>query len=492
MRTPRVTVIGSGAGGLAAAIDLARQGIAVTMLEKAAGPGGKIRTDTAGIDAGPTVLTMRWVFDSLFQDAGASLDDHLTLHPAEILARHAWSETERLDLFADIKRSTDAVGAFAGAAEATGYQAFCARAKRVFETLEQPFMKAQKPSVMSLTAAAGPSRLLGISAFATLWKALGEHFHDPRLRQLFGRYATYSGSSPFQAPATLMLIAHAEQRGVWLVQGGMIRLAAALADLAAQLGVTAHYDSPVAEILVRGGRAIGVALANGEQIAADAVVCNADSAALAAGALGIAAMSAVAADYPAGQSLSAITWTMLATTAGFPLDRHNVFFNRDYAAEFDALFRHRRVAAEPTVYVCAQDRGMPGPQPDGATDLDKPERLLVLINAPAGLHLQNAEIDRCATRTFDMMRRCGLTLRPELSTVTTPAQFAVLFPATRGALYGQAMHGAMAAFRRPGSRSALPGLYLAGGSVHPGPGVPMAVLSGRLAAESLLRDLTSA
>ncbi|MGD0109573.1 MAG: NAD(P)-binding protein, partial [Rhodopila sp.] len=219
MRTPRVTVIGAGAGGLAAAIDLARSGAAVTVLERAATPGGKIRQSQVagvGVDAGPTVLTMRWVFDALFSDAGTSLASHLTLHPTELLARHAWSGTERLDLFADIGRSADAIGRFAGSAEAAGYRSFCARAQRVYRTLEGPFIRAPRPTAVSLAAASGVSEMFSISPFATLWKALGDHFRDPRLRQLFGRYATYSGSSPFQSPATLMLIAHVEQQGVWL------------------------------------------------------------------------------------------------------------------------------------------------------------------------------------------------------------------------------------------------------------------------------------
>ena len=488
VRTPHVAVIGAGAGGLAAAIDLARQGIAVTVLEKEASPGGKIRVDHAGIDSGPTVLTMRWVFESLFADAGCTLSDHLNLHPAEVLARHAWSHDERLDLFADGERSAEAIGDFAGRSEADGFRSFCARAQRVYRTLEGPFMRAQKPSALSLAAGTGLSSMLGISPFTTLWQALGEHFRDPRLRQLFGRYATYSGSSPFQAPATLMLIAHVEQQGVWLVQGGMIRLAQAFAGVAERLGASIRVDAPVAEIVVRSGRAVGVVLASGERIETDAVVCNSDHAALVTGMLGQAVATAVGAS-KAERTLSAITWTLQAVTEGFPLDRHNAFFGRDYAAEFDAILRRGAITDEPTVYVCAQDR------PGGAGD-GEAERLLILINAPANGDRDGfspKELEQCESRTFGLLERCGLTVhrRPEAMTVTTPMEFSRLFPATGGALYGAAVHGSMAAFRRPGSRSRLPGLYLAGGSVHPGPGVPMAVLSGRLAAASLLRDLTS-
>ncbi len=202
--TPRVVIIGAGVGGLAAAIDLARRGAAVTLLERQARPGGKVRQLAAGatgIDGGPTVFTMRWVFESLFADAGSALADHLTLHPLDLLARHAWSESERLDLFADVGRTADAIGDFAGRAAAEGYRAFCARAARVYDALEPAFISAERPSVLSLVGGMGLrglSALLAGSPFATLWHALGEHFPDARLRQLFGRYATYSGSSPFQ------------------------------------------------------------------------------------------------------------------------------------------------------------------------------------------------------------------------------------------------------------------------------------------------------
>ena len=490
-QTPHVIVIGAGAGGLSAAIDLARRGVTVTVLEKAAYPGGKIRVDAAGIDSGPTVLTMRWVFDTLFADAGTNLDDHLALHPADLLARHAWSQAETLDLFADIDRSTDAIAALSGRTEAEAFRAFCDRAQRVYRTLEAPFMRAQKPTALSLATGTSLTAMLGISPFSTLWQALGKHFHDPRLRQLFGRYATYSGSSPFQAPATLMLIAHVEQQGVWLVRGGMVQVARALSAVATKLGATMRLEAPVAKITTDSKGATGVVLANSERIEADAVICNADYAALAIGAFGPAAIRAVPTAPPDGRSLSAVTWTLSTTTHGFPLARHNVFFGRDYASEFDAVFRRGRLPIEPTVYVCAQDRGHPGAQPNG-TD----EKLLVLINAPANGDrggIPTSEIEQCATRTFSLLERCGLTMlcQPEAMTVTTPTEFEKLFPATGGALYGQAVHGSMAAFRRPGSRSAIPKLYLAGGSVHPGPGVPMAVLSGRLAAESLLQDLTS-
>jgi len=496
VRTSRVAVIGAGVAGLVTALELAAQGLDVTVIERAAAPGGKMRQVAIGdarIDAGPTVFTMRWVFEEVFAAAGASLADHVTLVPAETLARHAWSDHERLDLFADIDRSADAIGAFAGAAEAKGYRAFTERARQIYRTVEGPFIRNARPSPLALVRDGGIGGLSGlwsIAPFATMWRELGNYFHDPRLRQLFGRYATYCGSSPFLAPATLMLVAHVEQDGLWLVEGGMHQVAVALARLAQARGATFRYGAEAAEVLTAGGRVTGVRLANGERIEADAVVVNADAAAVATGMLGRGIAGAVPKLPRSARSLSAVTWSLVAETEGFPLLRHTVFFSRDYPAEFNDIFRLGRLPAEPTVYICAQDRNDTGVFRGG------PERLLCLVNAPAegdARPFDASEIELCERRTFALLTRCGLTVhrRPEATVVTTPTQFDQMFPATGGALYGLAQHGWKASFSRPGAKTKIPGLYLAGGSAHPGAGVPMAALSGRIAAAALLADRAS-
>lgn len=490
MRPPRVIVVGTGIGGLAAALDLAANGLDVTVLEKASEPGGKMRQVAAGpalIDAGPTVFTMRWVFEELFAAAGARLEDCVTLRPADTLARHAWTDGTMLDLFSDADRSADAIGRFAGAREAKGYLDFCARAQRIYETLEGPFIRAQRPNVITLGRdVRNLCDLWSITPFKTLWRALGEHFRDPRLRQLFGRYATYCGSSPFAAPATLMLVAHVEREGVWLPEGGMHRVATAVAQLAKERGAAIRYRSSVREVTTRGAKVSGVVLESGEQLEADAIVLNADVSAIADGTLGRSVGAAGARVSRNERSLSAITWMMLAEVDGFPLTRHNVFFSDDYPTEFDDIFQRRRVPEQPTVYVCAQDR-------DDSASARGPERLLCLINAPPDGDTKDftTEIEPCASRTFALLDRCGLTIRRQAEAISTPTEFNQMFPGTGGALYGMASHGWMASLRRPGSRTRIPGLYLAGGSAHPGPGVPMAALSGRLAAASVLADFAS-
>ena len=495
MGTQRVLVVGAGAAGLSAALLLAARGMDVLVLEAAEGPGGKLReVQVAGQaqDAGPTVFTMRWVFEQLFDDVGASLATHLPLRQVDTLARHAWDDGSRLDLFADPQQSADAIGRFSSAQEAQRYQAFCARARRIYQTLEKPFMCASRPNPVSLAQRVGWRNLPDLAAiapFERMWGALGAYFHDPRLRQLFGRYATYCGSSPYLAPATLMLVAHAEQAGVWTVDGGMHRIAVSMADLLTRLGGQIRYASPVAQLLVRQGRICGARLASGETLECAAAVFNGDTAALAQGLLGDAVQRAVPPTPASARSLSALTWNLVTPAAGFPLARHTVFFSSNYADEFDRILGASRLPQDPTVYICAHDR-------DGAGDTPVvgAERLMCLVNAPAAADtrpLSEADIASCQERMLARLARCGLRLYADPANMvrTSPADFHRLFPASGGALYGRASHGWRSSFTRPAARSAVQGLYLAGGSVHPGPGVPMAVLSGRIAAASLVQDL---
>jgi 1-hydroxycarotenoid 3,4-desaturase len=487
----RVVVIGAGMAGLVSALQLAAQGLDVTVLEAASTPGGKIRqplVDGAAIDSGPTVFTMRWVFDEILASVGTRLEAELDITPLAVLARHFWDGGESLDLFADPRQSVDAVGRFAGAAEARRFEQFCRTAKEVYQALEGPFIRSGSPTVMGLGGALGArglATLARIGPMSSLWDSLGRHFQDPRLRQLFARYATYCGSSPWQAPATLMLIAQVELDGVWSVRGGMHELAKCLARLAQARGARLRWGCRCQQIELSQGRVSAVLTDQGERLPADSVVFNGDLAALREGLLGAGVRSA-APGKAAPRSLSALTWSIHAPTQGPPLDRHNVFFQADYASEFQDIFSAGRLPRRPTVYVCAQDRGT-GEVPAGA------ERLLCLVNAPAfgdqASGPQNEqELQQCQTTSFDLLRRCGLTIEAQAHQIlrTTPQDFHRMFPATGGALYGQATHGWMSAFSRPGASSPVAGLYLAGGSIHPGPGVPMAALSGRLAAAALM------
>ena len=516
--SPHVAIIGAGVGGLAAAIRLAAAGMRITVFERGLTIGGKARSETLDgrtFDTGPTVVTLPHVFEALFAAAGESLHDHVHLTPAEVLSRHFWAGGTRLDLFADVQRSRSAIDDVFGAREAEGFDRFVRHARRVYQIVERPFMGGQRPTLTGTLREFGVSALpdlFRIDGLRSLWTALGDFFDAPQLRQLFARYATYVGSSPFKAPATLAVIAGVELAGVYCVEGGIRRLIAALSALAERLGVEFRLGTGVESLTVREGRVRGLRLDSGAEVTADAIIHAGDAGALTTGLLGPEVADAIS--LAGERALSAVTLAGLGTVIDAELSHHNVFFAADPAAEFGALFDDRAVPADPTLYLCAQDR----PPRSQVPPIGSPERMLALINAPAlpagdsppcppqptdvpraarsrsssSWTSMPSTLDACETWMRRRLAGAGVEMDPKATTLRRgPADWASLYPGTGGSLYGQASHGWRQAFLRPGARTRLPGLYLAGGSVHPGAGLPMAASSGARAAEALWVDLHS-
>lgn len=508
----RIIVIGAGIAGLAAALrlsDFARDtGREVLVLERHSAPGGKMRTlpSAAGpVDAGPTVLTMRHVFDDLFAQASTRLEDHITLIPQSILARHWWPDGSSLDLHADPDASAAAIRKFAGPKAEKEFHAFSKRAAQLYRAFDGPMMQAPEPSLPAVTSHVmrNPSLISAMAPQSSLAEMLSRQFSDPRLAQLFGRYATYVGGSPYRSPAILALIWQAEAAGVWCVKGGMHNLARAIAALAAQRGVRFQYDAHVSRIEAKAGQVHAVHLQDGTRIAAETVLFNGDPRALATGAVGADVCGVAAPTRSAARSLSAQVWSFAAKPSGLDLVHHNVFFCTDPRAEFVALEAGQQ-PTDPTLYICAEDRGQDTAPPPL-------ERFEIIANAPPVLrpdqpadHSQTQnqslapmitpeDFSICQTRTFQTLARFGLTFQtlPGPEALTTPEGFNRLFPASTGSLYGQSPHGMMAAFQRPTARTKIKGLYLAGGGTHPGAGVPMATLSARHAAAAIRSDLSS-
>jgi 1-hydroxycarotenoid 3,4-desaturase len=485
-----VVVIGAGIGGLSAALRLANRGLSVEVVEMAGGPGGKMRTrsSVAGpVDIGPTVMTMRHVFDELFAEAGTRLEDHVTLHADTILARHWWPDGSSLDLHADPELSATAIRDFAGPKAESAFRRFSDKARRLFEAFDGPVMQEPVPKLGALTAHVmrTPALIPAMAPGLTLAQKLRMQFSDPRLQQLFGRYATYVGGSPYLSPAILGLIWHSEARGVWAIEGGMHRLAEALHGLAAAQGVSFRFNARADRIEIQDGRCAAVHLADGTRLRADTVLFNGDPKALHDGLLGSGPRTAVPKRAVTERSLSAFVWGFAAEPVGVDLVHHNVFFCADPKVEFGDIAKGR-MPRDATLYVCAQDRG-------GAARPEGPERFEIIMNGPPGHKATDEERRTCRTRTFASLEKMGLRFSPvpDDRHLTTPADFDRDFPASDGSLYGRSPHGMMATFHRPGARTTIPGLYLCGGGTHPGAGIPMACLSGKHAAAAIMSDLAS-
>jgi 1-hydroxycarotenoid 3,4-desaturase len=485
----RILIIGAGIGGLAAGVRLAASGRRVEILERHDWAGGKMRTlpsSTGPVDAGPTVLTLRGVFDDLFACAGTRLADHVTLQPLPLLARHFWTDGTRLDLCAEADANRAAITAAFGSDAGTDFARFERETRALFRAFEAPVMRAPAPSFLRSAQAAlrAPRLSPWLVPGRTLDAMLRARFREPRLQQLFGRYATYVGGNPLRAPAVLGLIWQAEGAGVWAVRGGMAALARALVKVFEGLGGQIHYGAEVSEILTEKGAVRGVRLADGVDLPCAQIVHNGDPAALGH----MLPKPPLGSRQTQPRSLSAQVWTLAAQVG---VDRigpadlayHNVFFGDDPEQEFGPLARGQ-MPTSPTIYICAQDRATTCP-----TGL---ERFQFILNAPALSAKPQPKDAPCPLHPFDRLAQFGLTLTPRAAatthTLTRPQDFAGLFPHSQGALYGLSPDGPMATFQRPVTQTKIKGLYLAGGGVHPGAGVPMAALSGQHAATALLSD----
>ncbi len=500
----RVVVIGGGIGGLATAIRLLGLGYAVTVLERATTPGGKMRQIIVGgksFDGGPSVLTMPWVLDELCESAGVQRRDLIEISPLEPLCRHFFADGTQLDLFNDepadgqcstdasFSRSTEEIRRVLGRQSADEYVRFRRHAARIFRAVERPFLRNPIPSnplgLIFLNRFSDVTGLWKIDARRSLWQALCGFFSDERLRVLFARYATYSGADPFLAPGTLAVIPHVEQGfGVFSVRGGMYRVATALAELVIRLGGEIRYGADVERLILdEKGKRIASAQVGGERLDADVFVANCDVPQLYSRMLdGTQVADELRHRYDKlTPSLSAVLHLAVAEdAASLPLCHHNVFFSSDYRREFVELLDGP--PSDPTVYLCNPDFG------------HSSQRWFFLTNAPP-LPREDEQsnqrrwdddfVNLCRQRVVDKLARHRFDYSRHVTTecAVTPDDFARLFPASRGAIYGAAASSKMAAFRRPPNEvPGLANLFCVGGSTHPGAGVPMVMLSAQIVA----------
>lgn len=489
-------MIGAGVGGLAAAIRLGAAGHDVVVLERSSRAGGKLDERSVGgftWETGPSLLTLPGVFRELATVAGRDLDELITLRRLDPVCRYRFVDGTGFDHCAAL---ADAVAEVEALSPGAGPQwaAFMRHAASVWEVAEHTFFAGAMASPLRLLRRMrSPRDLVAIDPLRTLHRRATAAFHDPRLVRYVDRYATYSGSSPFAAPATLACIAHLEQElGAWYVDGGLGRLAEALVELAVGVGVEVRTGAEVASVEHDGRRVTGVSLDGGETVTADGVIANADALHLYRDLLPHRRARRRAEAAPRSSSGFALLLGVAGETDG--LAHHNVSFPADTAAEFEALFDGRRVA-DPTVYVCASSTTDPTRAPDGH------ENWFVLVNAPAGptdsppgtsTPRSEQGWDSYGDHVLEVMAGRGWDLSGRIvhREDITPADIERRYRTPGGAIYGTSSNGPLAAFLRPGNRGPLDGLYLCGGSSHPGGGLPLVAISGRIAADLCLDDLS--
>ena len=491
MSKKKLAVIGAGLGGLSAAIRLAHAGYAVDLYDQQPIVGGKAGTRSIGgyrFDTGPSLLTMTAVFEQLFDEVGQRLADHLRFIPLAPICNYFFPDGTRLFSYSERER-------FGGEIEtktldsAHALERYLAYGRSIYENTAELFLwnsLHELSSYLKLFSLKSLLNLGKIDALRSMDAANRSFFRDPRMVQLFNRAATYNGSSPYKVPATLNIIPYVEYAlGGFAVEGGIYAIPAALGELAAKLGVRLILDTRVERILHRGRRVNGIRV-GGENLDYHIVVSNADVLRTYEDLLGDP-QAPLALRYkrlePSSSGL-VFFWGMKQSNS--ELGVNNIFFSDDYPQEFRDLFVERRCPADPTVYVNITSKVTPGDAPE------RGENWFVLINAPyeAGQEWPG-EVAASRQRVLSRVQQAlGRSVEGAIATeeVMSPPDIRSKTGSRLGSLYGISSNTSMAAFLRHPNRSRrYRGLYLCGGSVHPGGGMPLAVLSGKIASDLIQR-----
>ena len=496
----RIIVIGAGVGGLSVAARAAVKGHSVLILEQGTRTGGKLHThrhEGFAFDTGPSLFTLPAVYRDLFLKTGAALEDSVDLQEVEPGFFYRFADGSEVVLpGVGVGRAASAIGDALGGQAGDQWLEVMRRAGQMWQLTRAPLLQSPLDgwrSAARLTRSVGDVRTSGP---LTSLRGLGRrHFTDPRLVTLLDRYATYTGSDPRKAPAALATIPFIEQTfGIWHIGGGIGTLATALDQRARERGVEIRTSSLVSSVVLRDQAVSGVELADGEQLAADIVISDADSSHLYSSMLPKQPATSRIRRSLARQDSSFAGFVMLLAlrgrTAG--LAHHNVWFGPEPDLEFDELFAARPgLSSHPTIYACVPDDPLMRPDDDH-------ESWFVLVNAPRH-SLAQAE-GTLNWRAPGLAEQYGRQILAELAArgtdvreriiwqrIQSPADLQDDVAAPGGAIYGKASRGAMSTFRRPANGSPVPGLFLVGGSAHPGGGLPLVGMGAELVAEAIGR-----
>lgn len=483
----KAIIVGGGLGGLSCAIGLAVAGFEVTVLEKEKTLGGKLkRVEEAGyrFDRGPSTITMLHAFRRVFERAGRRMEDYIQTYELEPRTRNVFADGTTVDLSRDRAWMQEQIAAYSPE-DAARYPAFLEEARRIYALADSRFLNRL---MLSIREKADPALLrdfMRVRPGTTLRTLLARYFSHPYTLAMFGRYATYVGASPLQAPAIFAMLAHVEaDLGIYGVQGGTYKLVESMDRLARELGVRIQTNAEVLSIKVRSGRAYGVETTRGV-IEADEVICNGD----------LLTTSRLVPDRlrrrPAADRLERYEPSLsgFVLLAGVrrryeSLLHHTLFFPERLESEFDDIFVRRVAPDDPALYICNSGYSENDTAPEGASSL------FILANAPylseAWDWRQNREA--YAEKIVGMLDRRGIggLDQAEVRQIYTPSDLQRDTYAHRGAIYGISSNTMRQTFFRPGNRDReIDGLWYVGGTAHPGGGTPLVTLSGQLVAERI-------
>jgi phytoene desaturase len=486
-----ILVIGGGIGGLSAAIHLASEGYPVTLLEQNQAVGGKMAHHTQDgfiWDTGPSVITMKPVLESLFKTVGRRLENYVALQPVSPITRYLYPDGTVFDATRDLTQMTEQIAALE-TQDVEGYLRFLAHAAALHRITGPIFIHGEPPTLRDILRV--PLRdAIKVDAWRSMDTAICRWVQDFHLRHILRRYATYVGASPYRAPAVLNVIAHNElTQGIWYPSGGVYTLARAYQKLATELGVKIRTGCRVDRILLDTEGVTGVRVHNGEVIKGRVVISNVDVITTYQSLL----PKSIAQKplrrlrrYETSLSGFVLLLGLSGTTPG--LAQHNVLFPANYRQEFADIFREQCPPQNPTIYITISAKADPDHAPPAC------ENWFILVNVPA-LHPSSdwkTEGPALRERILDRIEAMGFEIRSRIRAEAhlTPEDLEARTGAWRGSLYGLSSNQPLNALRRPNPRSSsVRGLYFAGGTTHPGGGVPMVTLSGKVVAAMVCEDM---
>ena len=500
MKTENTIIIGGGLGGLAAACTLAARGHKVQLLEANPWLGGKAAVweeEGFRFDMGPTILTVPRVIERIFAESGRRIEDYLNLVRLDPQWRCFFEDGGVLDLKENVDEMSDTLEEFTGKQrDAEGYRRFVDLSERLSRISDKFFFWRALDSVKDAFNGKDTFKLstlkdlVDLNMGRSVASIVRSHVPDHRAAQMLDHFTQYVGSSPYGSPAVLCGIAHMQlAEGVWYPIGGTRAVPEALERLATELGVEFRTSCQVEKILVERGRVTGVRTTDGDEFKADTVVSNMDSVRTLNELVGGTAAKAFGKRRDYEPACSGVVLYLGLNKAYDHLLHHNFVFSEDPEAEFDAIYKQGIPAPDPSCYLAATARTEPGTAPEGG------EALYVLVHTP---YLREGQdwgemLPEYRQVILDKLKTCGgmpdLEERIVFEKVLTPQDIHDRYRVLNGAIYGLASHGKFVGAFKPSNRSLdVEGLYLAGGSAHPGPGMPMALMSGWIAADSLDQD----